>query len=401
LSQIEAIIYLDDTSKTSIIGGKMKKSKIVYVLAFSLMIVVITGSFLAGAHYSNGIKTTTASAAPSVAPDGKDYRNTPIVRAAKEVSPAVVGIVNKAYVQDFWSGTKALVDRTSGSGVIIMQKDGYSYLVTNNHVVKGSQSLKILLSDGRTVDGTIVGADGLTDIAVVKIKDTKLAVAKLGNSDDLMVGEPAIAIGSPLGMDFRNSVTAGVISAVDRKLDVGDATATFIQTDAAINPGNSGGALVNANGEVIGINTVKVAMQGVEGLGFAIPINTVKQITDQLISNGKISRGYLGVGLYDKKMLEAYGLDLVEQGVYVAKVEENGPAYAAGMHKGDIITKVAGKEVNSTAEIKSIIATYSAGTKIDVVVKRGEKILTLKVTLEEPKQAGKPQQQPANDEEDR
>ena len=320
----------------------MKKSRILYALVFSLMITFITGSFLAGAHYSDGFKTSTASASQSVAADGKDYRNTPIVRAAKEVSPAVVGIVNQAYVQDIWSGTKALVDRTSGSGVIIMQKDGYSYLVTNNHVVQGSKNLKILLSDGRTVDGTIVGADQLTDIAVVKIKDTKLTVAKLGNSDDLMVGEPAIAIGSPLGMEFSNSVTAGVVSAVDRKLEMGDSTASFIQTDAAINPGNSGGALVNANGEVIGINTVKVTMQGVEGLGFAIPINNVKQIADQLINSGKISRGYLGVGLYDKKMLEAYGLDLVEQGVYVAKVEEYGPAYSAGMHKGDIICKVAG-----------------------------------------------------------
>ena len=375
----------------------MKKGKIVYALIFSLMIAVVTGSFLAGAHYNNGIKTTTASASQSVAPDGKDYRNTPIVRVAKEVSPAVVGIVNQAYVQDFWSGAKALVDRTSGSGVVIEQKDGYSYLVTNNHVIQGSKNLKILLSDGRTVDGIIVGTDPLTDIAVVKIQDTKLAIAKLGNSDDIMIGEPAIAIGSPLGMEFSNSITAGVISAVNRKLDMGDATATFIQTDAAINPGNSGGALVNANGEVIGINTVKVAMQGVEGLGFAIPINNVKQIAEQLISNGKISRGYLGVGLYDKKMLEAYGLDLVEQGVYVAKVEEYGPAFSAGMHKGDIISKVAGKEVNSTAEIRSIIATYTAGTKIDVVVKRGDKILTLKVTLEEPKQAGKQQQQQTPD----
>ena len=377
----------------------MKKSRILYALVFSLMITFITGSFLAGAHYSDGFKTSTASASQSVAADGKDYRNTPIVRAAKEVSPAVVGIVNQAYVQDIWSGTKALVDRTSGSGVIIMQKDGYSYLVTNNHVVQGSKNLKILLSDGRTVDGTIVGADQLTDIAVVKIKDTKLTVAKLGNSDDLMVGEPAIAIGSPLGMEFSNSVTAGVVSAVDRKLEMGDSTASFIQTDAAINPGNSGGALVNANGEVIGINTVKVTMQGVEGLGFAIPINNVKQIADQLINSGKISRGYLGVGLYDKKMLEAYGLDLVEQGVYVAKVEEYGPAYSAGMHKGDIICKVAGKEVNSTAEIRAIIATYPAGTKIDVVVKRSDKILTLKVTLEEPKQSGQKQQPQVPDDE--
>lgn len=377
----------------------MKKNKIIYALIFSLMVAVVTGSFLAGAHYNNGIKTTSAQAAPSLAPDGKDYRNTPIVRAAKAVSPAVVGIINKAYVQDFWSGAKSLVDRTSGSGVIIEQKDGYSYLVTNNHVVKGAQSLKILLSDGRTVEGTIVGTDAVTDIAVVKIKDTKLPVAKMGNSDDLMVGEPAIAIGSPLGMDFRNSVTAGVISAVDRKLDVGDATASFIQTDAAINPGNSGGALVNANGEVIGINTVKVAMNGVEGLGFAIPINNVKQIIDQLISNGKIVRGYLGVGLYDKKMLEAYGLDLVDQGVYVAKVEEGGPAYKAGVHKGDIITKVAGKEVNSTAEIRAIIATYQVGKTVDVVVKRGDKVLTLKVTLEEPqKQTNKQQQQIPDDE---
>ena len=373
----------------------MKKSKLVYTLISSLLIMVVAGSFLAGAHYKNGLKTNSAYAAASdsFAPDGKNYRDTPIVRAAKLVSPAVVGIINKAYVQDFWSGQKALVDRTSGSGVAIMKKDGNVYIVTNNHVVKGAQSLKVLLADGKTADGVLVGTDSFTDIAVIKIKDPGMAIAKMGNSDDLMVGEPAIAIGSPLGMDFRNSVTAGVISAVDRKLDMGDTTASFIQTDAAINPGNSGGALVNANGEIIGINTVKVSMQGVEGLGFAIPINAVKQITDQLIGSGKISRGWLGVGLYDKKMLEAYGIDIIDQGVYVAKVEQYGPAFQAGIHKGDVITKVAGKDVNSTADIRSIIAQYTAGTKIDVVIIRAGKTITMKVTLDEPSKAQQQQQQ--------
>lgn len=206
-------------------------------------------------------------------------RNTPIVQAAKKVGPAVVGITNKALVRDYFNRTQ-LVEQGSGSGVIY-SKDGL--IATNNHVVAGAQEIVVSLPDGKTYTGKVLGTDPNTDLAVVKIEaDGDLPVAEFGDSDSLMVGEPAIAIGNPLGMEFRGSVTAGVISALNRSLDMGERRFRLIQTDAAINPGNSGGALVNADGQVIGINSAKIAASGVEGIGFAIPINEAKPILKEL-----------------------------------------------------------------------------------------------------------------------
>ena len=207
-----------------------------------------------------------------------EARNTPIVAAAKKVGPAVVGITNKAYVRDFFNRTQ-LMERGTGSGVIY---DKAGYIATNNHVVEGASEIIVSLPDGRTVKGKVLGADAVTDLAVVKIDADNLTVATFGDSDTLQVGEPAIAIGNPLGLEFRGSVTAGVISALNRSIEVGERKFNLIQTDAAINPGNSGGALVNADGEVVGINSAKVAVSGVEGIGFAIPINTAKPILQEL-----------------------------------------------------------------------------------------------------------------------
>ena len=175
-------------------------------------------------------------------------RNTPIVAAAKKVGPAVVGITNKAYVRDFFNRVQ-LTERGTGSGVIY---DKAGYIATNNHVVEGASEIIVSLPDGRTVKGKVLGADAVTDLAVVKINLDNLPVAEFGDSDTLQVGEPAIAIGNPLGMEFRGSVTAGVISALNRSIEIGERKFNLIQTDAAINPGNSGGALVNADGEEIG-----------------------------------------------------------------------------------------------------------------------------------------------------
>ena len=212
-------------------------------------------------------------------------RNTPIVQAAKKVGPAVVGITNKALVRDYFNRTQ-LVEQGSGSGVIY-SKDGL--IATNNHVVAGAQEIVVSLPDGKTYNGKVLGTDPNTDLAVVKIDaDEELPVAEFGDSDSLMVGEPAIAIGNPLGMEFRGSVTAGVISALNRSLDMGERRFRLIQTDAAINPGNSGGALVNADGQVIGINSAKIAASGVEGIGFAIPINEAKPILKELAEKGRI-----------------------------------------------------------------------------------------------------------------
>lgn len=235
-------------------------------------------------------------------------RNTPIVKAAKKVGPTVVGITNKALVRDYFNRTQ-LVEKGVGSGVIY-SKDGL--IATNNHVVEGAKELVVSLPDGRTYPGRVLGTDPTTDLAVVKI-DAKedLPVAEFGDSDSLMVGEPAIAIGNPLGLEFRGSVTTGVISALNRSVDVGERNFKLIQTDAAINPGNSGGALVNADGQVIGINSAKVAVSGVEGIGFAIPINEAKPILEALAKMGGLPVPFSVPASSMKKQLSDWGLDSI------------------------------------------------------------------------------------------
>ena len=195
---------------------------------------------LAGESESNGIPSAVANK------DVSDARNTPVVRAAKAVGPAVVGITNKAVARD-WFNNPVQVEG-AGSGVIF-RKDGY--IVTNNHVVSGAKEIIVSLADGRSLSGRLIGADELTDLAVVKVDADDLPAAEFGDSDDIMVGEPAIAIGNPMGLEFQGSVTSGVISALNRSLELDDRVIKVIQTDAAINPGNSGGALVNADGKVI------------------------------------------------------------------------------------------------------------------------------------------------------
>lgn len=317
---------------------------------------------------------------PKVQASISDARNTAIVRAAQAVSPAVVGIASKGYGRDF-TDRKVLVEQGSGSGVIFTQN---GYIATNNHVVDGAQELSVSLADGRIFTGKVVGTDPVTDLAVVKIEADNLPVATLGDSDSLMVGEPAIAIGNPLGLEFQGSVTSGVISALNRSLEIGERKFKLIQTDAAINPGNSGGALVNADGVVVGINSAKIAVAGVEGIGFAIPINTARPILQSLIDKGRVVRPYLGVGVLDKNTAGRYGYSLnIDKGVYVAKVSANGPGGKGGIRTGDVILKVAGSETNSVADLRSIVDSQAVGAKIEVVIDRGGQTRTVTVLLEE------------------
>jgi serine protease Do len=308
-------------------------------------------------------------------------RNTAIVQAAKKVGPAVVGITNKALVRDYFNRTQ-MVEKGSGSGVIY-SKDGL--IATNNHVVEGAQEIVVSLSDGTTYNGKVLGRDPTTDLAVVKI-DAKepLTVAEFGDSDSLMVGEPAIAIGNPLGMEFRGTVTAGVISALNRSVDVGERRFKLIQTDAAINPGNSGGALVNADGQVIGINSAKIAASGVEGIGFAIPINEAKPILEELAKNGRVARPYLGVSLIDEDTARRFGIGLdLRGGLFVAKLFQNGPAYKAGIRPNDIITKFNGKAVKSVADLREALNECKIGQQVSVTVLRGDTETDITVTLTE------------------
>lgn len=201
-----------------------------------------------------------------------------VVYAAESVGPAVVGILAKSTAYDRFR--RAYTSESSGSGVIF-HRDGY--IVTNNHVVEGASELLVSLADGRVVSGRIVGTDAFTDLAVVRIDAEDLPVAVFGDSDLLRVGEVAIAIGNPLGQDFAHTVTAGIISGINRKIQQGERTFTLVQTDAAINPGNSGGPLCNGAGQVIGINTIKFTSTGIEGMGFAIPINIVRRVVNELM----------------------------------------------------------------------------------------------------------------------
>lgn len=308
-------------------------------------------------------------------------RNTPIVQAAKKVGPAVVGITNKALVRDFFNRSQ-LMERGTGSGVIY---DKSGLIATNNHVVAGAQEIVVSLPDGKTYDGKVLGTDATTDLAVVKINaDVPLTVAEFGNSDDIMVGEPAIAIGNPLGLEFRGSVTAGVISALNRTIDVGDRKFKLLQTDAAINPGNSGGALVNADGQVIGINSAKISVSGVEGIGFAIPINEAKPILAELATKGRVARPFIGASLIDKNVVAKYNINVnLEGGLYVAKLYQGGPAWKGGIRENDIITKYNGEKVTSVAQLREMLNASGIGAKVKVTVLRNGQEVTRDLTLEE------------------
>ena len=313
-------------------------------------------------------------------------RNTPIVAAAKKVGPAVVGITNKAYVRDFFNRVQ-LAERGTGSGVIY---DKAGYIATNNHVVEGASEIIVSLPDGRTFKGKVLGADAVTDLAVVKIEADNLTVAEFGDSDSLQVGEPAIAIGNPLGMEFRGSVTAGVISALNRSIEIGERKFNLIQTDAAINPGNSGGALVNADGEVVGINSAKIAVSGVEGIGFAIPVNTAQPILDELAHKGRVARPYLGASLMDKDIAARYGFEInLHGGIYLVKVVAGSPAAKAGIRPGDIILSFNGSKVSSAMDLRSKLSECKVGDRVDVQIWRNDQTQNVIVVLEEvPKEYG-------------
>ena len=313
-------------------------------------------------------------------------RNTPIVAAAKKVGPAVVGITNKAYVRDFFNRVQ-LAERGTGSGVIY---DKAGYIATNNHVVEGASEIIVSLPDGRTFKGKVLGADAVTDLAVVKIDADNLPVAEFGDSDSLQVGEPAIAIGNPLGMEFRGSVTAGVISALNRSIEIGERKFNLIQTDAAINPGNSGGALVNADGEVVGINSAKIAVSGVEGIGFAIPVNTAKPILEELSHKGRVARPYLGASLMDKDIAQRYGFEIdLHGGIYLVKVVAGSPAAKAGIRPGDIILSFNGSKVSSAVDLRKKLSECKVGDRVDVQIWRNDQTQNVIVVLEEvPKEYG-------------
>jgi serine protease Do len=312
-----------------------------------------------------------------------------VVQIARKTGPSVVGIrttVQTSLDQFFGEAERSGAE---GSGIII-SKDGY--IMTNYHVVQEADPrvgaadqvmLEVFLPDKRQVEAKFIGGDPINDLAVIKINLKNLPVAKLGDSAKLQVGALAVAIGNPLGLEFAGSVTTGVVSALNRVVAVEDKTMKLIQTDAAINPGNSGGALVDATGQVVGVNTIKISVSGVEGLGFAIPINDAKPIVRQLIKYGYVKgRPMLGVSGREisKEVAQYYHLPV---GILIARVAPDGGAAKAGIQKKDILVSLAGKRVATLQDLNTVKKCYKAGDTVKATVVRGKKTINLKLTFTE------------------
>lgn len=296
--------------------------------------------------------------------------NTQITETVEEVTPSVVGVVNLQSQSNFWEEQNGSQEAGVGSGVIYKKEDGSAYVVTNNHVIEGASEIEVVLSDETRIPAELIGGDVFSDLAVLKMSDEDVTqVAKIGSSDNLQVGEPAIAIGNPLGLRFAGSVTQGIISGKQRAIPqdfnndgTEDWQSEVIQTDAAINPGNSGGALINIDGQLIGINSMKVAQSSVEGIGFAIPIDAAKPLIDELEEFGQVNRAFIGI--------EAYGLnevptsewkttlnlpDGVNSGLYIRSITQMSPASKAGLEPLDVITQLDGEPVENIIDLRKYL----------------------------------------------
>ena len=379
---------------------------VVAILAFALLVVVGCTSASSSTTSTAGSSVTTAAGAantaattltapasntgPTVASQGPITGNIPVSPAEQvsaKVGPSVVNVRVSGVATSQYYGDQPY--QGVGSGVII-SSDGY--IVTNNHVVSENgvpaQTIDVTLSDGETVPGKIVARDSFTDLAVIKINKTGLPVATFAKDSDVVIGEYAIAIGSPL--DYRNSVTLGVVSGMGRNIQNagsgGIALVDLLQTDAAISPGNSGGALVDASGRVIGINVAYLPPQqtGAENIGFAIPADTVVTTAQQLISTGKVSHPYIGINYtaVDPSVQQQYGLSR-SSGVLITQVGSGTPAEKAGLQQGDIIIKIDGQPVTQEGDVVNVLRAKKVGDTIVLVVDRNGKQVTANVVLAE------------------
>lgn len=336
-----------------------------------------------------GNKTTVASSgqkvnSTKVSTNTSSDVDSDLADMVENVMPSVVSITNLSVqqVQDFFGGVREYESQSSGSGIIIGQNDSELLIVTNNHVVEGSSTLTVTFIDGKSVKADIKGTDSDKDLAVVavplsEIKDStmdKIAVATLGNSDQTQVGDQVIAIGNALG--YGQSVTTGIVSAKDRTMDSYDGK--LLQTDAAINPGNSGGALLNANGEVIGINSAKIATETVEGIGYAIPVSDVSDLITNLMNQktktkvAESERGYIGIKGVDVTADSAQMYNM-PTGVYVSEVISGGGAEKAGITKGAVITGIEGTSVDGMDALQEQLQYYKAGEKVKITIQTQNK----------------------------
>ena len=306
--------------------------------------------------------------------------DSPVVAIAQKAGPSIVGVKVNSLSQGIFGNLETSDEEGSG---IIYSEDGY--IVTNYHVIEtaiknSSATIQVTLSTGESLNASIIGYDDATDIAVIKVDKTGLTPAEFGVSGDLKVGELAVAIGNPLGQELAGSVTGGYISALNRKLTTDGRTYNLIQTDAAINPGNSGGALVNSQGQVIGINTAKINETSVEGIGFAIPSDDALPIIKELIQNGKIVRPYIGLSGINVDDATARMNNIVK-GIYVVQVLQGTPAQEAGIQRGDIIVQIDGKDITTMEELNEIKNAKNIGDTVTLKINRAGKEIEIKVTL--------------------
>ncbi|MCI5605492.1 MAG: trypsin-like peptidase domain-containing protein [Clostridia bacterium] len=395
----DLIIYNEKPKKEK--KPKIWLAMVSSALAASVFTAAIfgTGLYLSNKHSApiseqttvSSAVTTENSASSSDAALTATYKNgkkvLSVTEIAAQVGPSVVGVINKTTVQpqkyfDPFSGRSyyytdpsqegQTVEQGSGSG-IIFQDDGY--IVTNQHVINGASEISVIINTGEEFTAKLIGQDTKTDLAVLKIDpgDTKLTAATLGDSTTVQVGETAVAIGNPLGMEFSGSVTAGIISAVNRTMNIENRTYNLLQTDAAINSGNSGGALINQYGEVIGINSVKLSTTGVEGMGFAIAISEAKPIIDDLMSSGYVTgRPLVGISIKDT----GYGL-------FIGSVVEGSGAAEAGLKVYDMILEVDGQKVSSSSEVNEIRDKKKPGDYLTFKILRDGETMEVNVRLTE------------------
>lgn len=384
-------------SHTSGIASRITASILLLSLGFA------SGSIYSAFNSNNNtqagtnIKTETSNSILTTSTQGTNQ--TPNIITDSTTSHSIKGIVKSCAD----SVVEITIETTSsyysyqytsegnGSGVIISE-DGY--ILTNNHVIDGANKILVRLRDGKEYDATLIGKDSKTDTAVIKIDETGLKYAILGDSTSLEVGDLAVVIGNPLGK-LGGTVTSGIISALEREIEIDGKTMNLIQTDAGVNPGNSGGGLFNANGELVGIVTAKSSGIDVENLGFAIPVNDIKAVVDDLVEHGyATNRAFLGVSMRDTSYSTSnpyggYGglfsmfYSQMQYGAYVDSVIEDSPAEKGGIKAGDIIVSVDGNVVSTAAEVTSAITNCDVGAEIEIGIIRENRTKTIKVTLEE------------------
>ena len=390
--------------RSGFVGG-VTGGLLAVIIGFGAMSATGTLNQLTGVK-STATSTTTVKTSPTALSNKGAGDVSDVVSNVKN---AVVSVINKQSInqnslfgnygqsrrQNQKTEDSDLTTASEGSGVIYKVENGYAYIVTNNHVISGSQELEVLMADGTREKAELIGADKWTDLAVLKIKADKVTtVAEFANSDEVKAGQTAIAIGSPLGTEFATSVTQGIVSAKDRSVptDVDgdgkqDWVVNAIQTDAAINPGNSGGALVNAAGQVIGINSMKISKSSVEGIGFAIPSNEVVSIINQLEKSGKVIRPVLGISMVDLTSVSSQGrqqLSLsndVKEGVVVADVQDNSSASKGGLKQYDVITEIDGKPVTGVQTLRKALYSKTVGSSMEVTYYRNGQKQTTTIQL--------------------